>query len=186
MIATPTEIKFPALGDTSNWVLEVFGDAGFRSLPDKVSSCGGQVIILRDSSTNHACVLNWKGRKLRRVVTSSTAAETLASNEAVSEVIFLKSLLGELFGAEAINIPVNLYTDSDNLRKNVHTTAMVDDPRLRTEIACLKESLQNGEVNNFFLIPGKKMLANCMTKRGASAKDLLEIIRSGYMLDPLV
>ena len=185
MIATPTEMKFPALGNMSNWVMEVYGDAGFRSLPDKISSCGGQAVILRDSTTNHACVLNWKGRKLRRVVNSSTAAETLASNEAVSEVIFLKSLLSEIFGADAFKIPVNLYTDSNNLKKSVHTTSMVDDPRLRTEIACLKESLEKGEVNDFVLIPGNKMLANCMTKKGASAKDLLECLRSGYLSNPM-
>ena len=185
MIASPTEMKFPALGEMCNWVMEVYADAGFRSLPDCVSSCGGQVVLLRDSITNHACVLSWRGRKLRRIVSSSTAAETLASNEVVSEVIFLKSLLSELCGEDAFKIPVNLYTDSNNLKKAVHSTSMVDDPRLRTEIACLKESLEKGEINNFLLIPSNKMLANCMTKKGASAKDLLETIRSGYLLNPI-
>ena len=77
MIATPPQKWNSQL--MSNWVMEVYGDAGFRSLPDKISSCGGQAVILRDSTTNHACVLNRKGRKLCRV-NSSTAAKTLASN----------------------------------------------------------------------------------------------------------
>ena len=185
MIASTTEMKFPKLGDLNNWVIEAFADAGFRSLPDQVSSCGGQVILVRDTNTNNACVMGWKGKKLKRIVTSSTAAETLASNQVISEIIFVKALLGEFYGPDASNIKVNLYTDSNNLYNAVHSTSMVEDPRSRTEIASLKESLNKEEVNNFLLVPSNKMLANCMTKKGASSKELLDAIRNGYLQDPL-
>ena len=185
LLASTTEIRFPCLGNMSKWVMEVFADAGFQSLPDHMSSCGGQVVFVRDSDTNFACVLSWKARKLRRVVTSSTAAETLALNEVISEVIFLKSLLSEIYGTDIHKIPTNLYTDSKNVMKAVHSTSMVDDPRLRTELACIKESLEKGEITNLFHILSTKMLANCMTKKGASAKDLLGVLRNGYLLDPL-
>ena len=56
--------------------MEVYADAGFKSLPDGVSSSGGQVVLMRNSNTNATCVLNWEARKLRRIVTSSTTAET--------------------------------------------------------------------------------------------------------------
>ena len=49
------------MGDMSSWVIEVFGDAGYHSLPDKVSSCGGQVVMVRDTLSNNACVLSWRG-----------------------------------------------------------------------------------------------------------------------------
>ena len=185
MLASTTEIRFPYLGDCAHWSMEVYADAGFKSLPDKVSSCGGQVVFMRNSQTSASCVLSWKARKLRRIVTSSTAAETLASNEAVSEVIFLKALLGEIFGSCITEIPVNLYTDSKNVLKTVHSTSMADDPRLRTEIACLKESIEKKEVTSLILLPSEKMLANCMTKKGASAKTFLEVLRNGKLLDPL-
>ena len=65
-------------------------------------------------------------------------------------------------------------------------TSMVDDPRKRTEIACLKESLENKEITNFRLVPGAKMLANCLTKKGASSKELLQVIRSGLLKKTLL
>ena len=126
----------------SSWVIDAYADAGYRSLPDKVSSCGGQVVVIRDTLSKTACVLSWRGRKLKRIVTSSTAAETLALNDVVSEVIFTKSLLGEIFGSGVSKIPVNLYTDSKNVQRAVNSTSMVEDPRLRIDMACLHESLE--------------------------------------------
>ena len=140
------------------------------------------MVLLRDLDSDAVCVLSWRGRKLRRIVTSPSAAETLASNEGVSEVIFIKTLLGEYFGVDnAIKIPVHLYTDSRNLQKSVNSTAMVDCPRLRTEIAVLKESLEKGEVDVLKRVESKEMIANCLTKQGASAKGLLQVIQTGHM-----
>ena len=183
--ASTTEMKFSALGNMSDWVIEAFADAGYRSLPDGLSSCGGQVVVIRDSKSNSACVLSWRGRKLRRIVTSSTAAETLALNDVVSEIVYLQAVLSEIFGDAIVKIPINVYTDSSNVKKAVHSTAMVDDPRLRTEIAILKESLEKGEITRLVCIPGKHMIANCMTKRGASGKDLLGVLNNGRLSDPL-
>ena len=127
--------------------------------------------------------MSWRGRKLKRIVTSSTAAETLALNDVISEVVFIKAVLGEILG-EVIEMPVHVYTDSKNVKKAVYSTSLVDDPRLRTEIAVLGESIEKGEISKLVCIPGKKMIANCMTKRGASGKDLLDILRNGYLADP--
>ena len=118
MVASTTEIKFPALGPLNNWVMEVYADAGFRSLPDGVSSCGGQVVTIRDSNSNNTCVMSWRGRKLKRIVTSSTAAETLALNDVISEVVFIKAVLSEIVG-EMNEMPVHVYTDSKNVKKAV-------------------------------------------------------------------
>ena len=41
-----TEMKFLNLGPVEKWTIEGHGDAGYISLPDKVSSCGGQVIVI--------------------------------------------------------------------------------------------------------------------------------------------
>ena len=182
MVASSSQIKFPALGDISKWVVEAYGDAGIRTLPDNVSSCGAQVVLIRNKDSDEVCTLSWKGRKLKRVVTSSTASETLALNDVVSKIISLKALMCELCGPDVDGIPVNLYTDSKNLVNAVNSTSMVEDPRLRLEVASLKESLQKGEVTSLIHIPGRNMLANCMTKRGASAKDLLQVIRSGRLV----
>ena len=59
-----------------------------------------------------------------------------------------------------------IFTDSKNLWKAVQTTALVDDPRLRTDLAALKESLENKEITKINRIPGSEMLADCLTKKG--------------------
>ena len=76
-------------------------------------------------------------------------------------------------------MPVHLNTDSKNVQKSVNSTAMVEDPRLRTEIAVLKESIEN----MLKRVHSKTMIANCLTKRGASAERLLKLIRTGYLED---
>ena len=48
----------------------------------------------------------------------------------------------------------------------------------------LSESIEKGEINKLVCIPGKTMVANCMTKKGASSRDLLDILRNGYLADP--
>ena len=125
------------------------------------------------------------GRKLKRIVTSSTAAETLALNDVISEVVFIKAVLSEIVG-EMSEMPVHVYTDSKNVKKAVYSTSLVEDPRLRTEIAVLGESIEKGEIDKLVCIPGKKMVANCLTKKGASSRDLLDILRNGYLADPSV
>ena len=44
-------------------------------------------------------------QKIRRVVSSSTAAEALAANEALDEMVYIKGILEELFGPNADSIP---------------------------------------------------------------------------------
>ena len=37
---------FPDLGDIEEWSVVGYGDTGIKSLPDKMSSCGGQVVMI--------------------------------------------------------------------------------------------------------------------------------------------
>ena len=39
--------------------------------------------------------------------------------------------------------------------------------------------MREGEVNKVTWCPGKKQLADCMTKRGAASWDLMEVFRTG-------
>ena len=70
-----TQMIFPNMGPVNEWTLQAYGDGAHKSLPDKISSCGGQVIIVSNKVRNLQCVVSWRSRKLRRVVSSSTAAE---------------------------------------------------------------------------------------------------------------
>ena len=97
-----SEMSFPELGSPEDWSIEGYGDAGYKSLPDKVSSCGGHVILLCNKIRGVSCVVNWRSRKLKRVVSSSTAAESLAINDCLDELFYVKFVLIELLGKQAI------------------------------------------------------------------------------------
>ena len=175
-----TTMTFPDLGNISNWVMEGFGDAGFKSLPDQMSSCGGKVILLKNKVSGAACIVSWRSKKLKRLALSSTAAEALAATDLVSEMIYVKGILEEMMGGP-LDIPVVAFTDSKNLWKACHTTALVDDPRLRIDVVVLKECIEKGELVDIKLVPGNEMIANCLTKKGASARELMRILHKGLL-----
>ena len=54
-----TTMKFVDLGSVDDWVLEGYGDAGFKSLPDKLSSCCGYVILLTNKKTEMSSILDY-------------------------------------------------------------------------------------------------------------------------------
>ena len=173
-----TEMKFPNLGSISEWTLQGYGDAGYKSLPDQVSSCGGQVVLITNKKKGLKCIVSWRCRKLRRVVSSSTAAEALSLNDTLDELVFVKEVLKELLGECAAGIPVELFTDSRNLYRSMMSTSLVDNPRLRTEVAKIQESLKKGEMHKLWQIPGQDMIADSLTKKGASVEKLLNILHS--------
>ena len=174
-------MTFPNLGPVKDWTIAGHGDAGYRSLPDKVSSCGGQVVIIENRKLRTRCVVSWKAKKIKRVVSSSTAAEALALNDTVNEMVYIKEVLKEVFGEQAALIPMEVTTDCKNLYKSVMSTSLNENLRLRTDVTKLQEILKIGEISKLYLVPGSEMLADCLTKRGVSSEKLKLILRKGRL-----
>ena len=178
-----TKMFFPRLGSLSELTFVGYGDAGIKSMPDKLSSVGGQVILLSDNSKGLACVLNWRSKKLVRKVISSLAGEALAMVAAIGEMVYNKAILKQVYGDVIDNIPVVMFTDSRNLYEAVHSTALVDDAWLIPDIAVIKDALGNGTITCLRRVSSDNMLANCLTKAGASAEQLLAVVQTGkYVL----
>ena len=178
--ATSTKMIIPDLGEIEDWVLVGHGDAGIKSLPDKMTSCGGQVILLCNRVTDKCCVLLWRSKKIIRKVTSSLAGETLAMIATIGEVVYIKAVLREVYGKRVEDVPTIIVTDANNLNEAVHSTSLVDDAWLRTDIAAIKDALETGVVTIVRKVGKEDMLADCLTKPGASAIGLLEVLRTGH------
>ena len=140
-----TIMFFPDLGEMKDWRLVGFGDAGIKSLPDNLSSCGGQVVLLANEKEKKACILNWKSKKLVRKVASSLAGEALAMIAVMGSCIYFKALLKDMFGPKMKEVSIIVYTDSRNLARAVHTTSFVEDEWLIVDIAGAKDALEKGE-----------------------------------------
>ena len=67
--------------------------------------------------------------------------------------------------------------------ENVYSTKLVDDKRL---IDAISESLARNEIREIKCCPGKDHLADCMTKRGASGYNLLNVLKEGRMPEDII
>ena len=89
----------------------------------------------------------------------------------------MKLVLMELLGKQAMAVPVHLFTDSRNLFKAVESSTLVENPRVRADIAKVKESLREKELSAWHHVSGKDMLADVLTKKGAPGFKLLNVLR---------
>ena len=167
---------FPDLGEIKDLKLVVFSDASHANLPDGVSSAGGFIIFLVGSN-KRCCPLAWEAKKIRRVVKSTLAAETLSLVEALDMAFYLGSILSEIL---SIKIPIECQVDNKSLHENLHSTKNVTEKRLRIDLASVKEMLQKGEVEDIKWVESAHQLSDCFTKRGVPAGKLLNILNTGY------
>ena len=84
-------LQFQPLDCADGFTIECYGDASFGNLPEGGSQ-GGLVIFLVDSH-GVKCPLAWQSKKVRRVVKSALAAETLALLDAAETGVYLATLL---------------------------------------------------------------------------------------------
>ena len=75
--------------------------------------------------------------------------------------------------------PIVAFTDNRPLYKNIHSTTMTQEYRLRIDLAAIKEMLIKQEVMSFSWVDKSKQLADCLTKFGASPLLLLSVLETG-------
>lgn len=119
----------------------MFSDASHANLPDGASSAGGHVIFL--VGERNSCILNWCSKKIKRVVRSTTAAESLALSEALDDVIYLREILCELLQLGVMEIHVEPNIDNKNLHGLIHLTKVISEKnyelKLQRSMKCCPE-----------------------------------------------
>ena len=120
----------------------------------------------------------WKSNTIKRVVRSTLAAETCSAVNGLDAAYFISKIIQEMLGYP---IPIVAYTDNKPLHKNVHSTTMVQEHRLRIDMAAIREMLSNQELHAFSWVDNSKQLADCLTKRGANSLTLLSVLETGKL-----
>ena len=59
---------------------------------------------------------------------------------------------------------------------------MVDEHRLRVDLAAVKEMIIKGELKSLSWIPNNLQLADSLTKRGCNSLSLLSVLENGRFL----
>lgn len=166
------KIVFPKMKNIENCQLVCYSDASWANLPSEGSQ-GGMLIMLRDEDGNQ-CPIHWQSRKIRRVVKSTLAAETLALLDCAEEACHIANMISDILGTPKLKVSCEV--DNKSLVEALYSKKQVDGKRLRVEIAILQEMMSMGEISKVEWIPTASQLANSLTKGGTSTKALLEAV----------
>ena len=162
------KLHFPTMPCIKDCYLECYTDASFANLHDS-SSQGGFIISLCNNKQER-CPVYWESRKIKRVVKSTLAAETLALIDGAETAVYIQKLIEEI--CDGVKIPIICYTDNKSLVDVLESRKNVDDRRLRVDMAVLKDMLLSEDISSIRWVSTSHQLANSLTKRGASAVQL--------------
>ena len=178
---TKMAIKYQHLGPNEDLSLMVFSDASLGNLKDGGSQ-GGFFILLVGKSGKFSPIW-WSSRKIRRVVRSTLAAETLAMADAINVALFLSTLYSELVTGNANGdiLPLICVSDCKSLVDAVKSSKFVTEKRLRIEMSGIKELVNGGRITKFLWCESKKQLADCLTKSGSSSLLLRKTLSDGII-----
>ena len=173
-----SQICIPNLGNLDKLSIVAYSDASFANLEDGGSQ-GGYIIFVVGDKGNYF-PLHWQSRRVRRVVKSTQAAETLAMVDMAEACIFYRTFICELLHIENLSkIPVVCKTDNSGMYECVHSSTQALDKRLRIEISILREMLRKKEIDEITWIPTNCQIADSLTKRGVPSYKILNKV-SGH------
>ena len=90
----------------------------------------------------------------------------------------LTSFLQEVVGVTS-GFAIVLRTYNISLEQSVHSTNSLSDKRTEMDVSIVREMLEKGEVKEVEWVPTEQQLADCLAKKGASSKKLLQAL-SGH------
>lgn len=178
-------IKFQPMDLVTDELKIIFySDASLGNMPNGKDSGRGYIIFLVNQEYKMN-VISWASNKIRRVTHSTFAAETLGCSDAMSSAISCRQLLCELLfnDPRSTIIPIIGLVDSRQLYDHINSTKQCAEKRIRLDVAEIQEAIQTKEIENIFWVPTQKMLADCLTKKGACPKSLLEVLDRGFSSD---
>ena len=166
------KISFPIIDNMEECFLQCYSDASFANLSDSGSQIG--FVIFLSSRNGARCPIYWQSKKARRVIKSTLAAETMALIEGAETAIYISHIISDMLECPARKI--HCFVDNKSLVDTLYSSHKVEEKRLRVDMAVFQDMMGRGEVTSVSWVDTEGQLANCLTKRGASAVRLMEVI----------
>ena len=170
------KIVYPNLGEPTEMKVVIYGDGSHASLMSGASQ-GGNIVFL--TGEGRAAPVTWKSKRLDRVTKSPLATEISAVADAADNGYLVAAMAKELFCLQSLP-EIELHTDSFSLKEHLDSKKIISDPRLRVDIARLREMNDMKEVK-FKWVPSGQQLADCLTKKGASTDLLRSVLATGVL-----
>ena len=123
--------------------------------------------------------VSWQSNKIKRIVDTSLAAECISLVEGLKEAVHIRELIEEVYSLKEKSVPVEAIIDNKGTVDAIHSTTAVSDKRLRRDISSIKQMMNTKEITRATWCRGKEQIADCLTKSGAPAWNLLQVFQSG-------
>ena len=169
--AVETSLFLPKV-NLNNFKLICYTDAAHGNLPDGGSQAG---LYLELVSENKRAPIHWQSKRVRRVVKSSMAAETLSLVEGVETAILIRKFINEILFLNQRNICIEVITDSKSVFDAAYGTNQLLDKGQRINMALLRETITLKEVELKW-VPSGEQLANVLTKKDCESRTMLSRI----------
>ncbi len=168
----------PTSTDHASFILDIISD-GATATAAETKGREGHIIFRRCGNTVHP--IQWSARYLRRVARSSATAEILAAAEAMSNGLYIKSIMLEL----KLPTLAELTVDSTSLL-SLSTTVKEPEERLnKVDLAAIREAYDDGALHAVHWCPGQKLVADALTKDNRNtAAILLDALDTGTHARP--
>ena len=164
--------------DIFNMAIVIYNDSLFGNLSGDGSQ-GGFITYLVDNQEN--CMpLMWQSKRLKCVVKSAMAAETLIQVEAAEAGFWISNIITEIYNLKQ-NVLAECRTDSCRLYDAVHSIRAITDKRLRIDIALLQEMLLKKKISRTKWIASHEQIADCLTKQEASSNNLISTLQDAKL-----
>ena len=173
----------PDIGNVKGATLIVYADSSHANLVNGGSQ-GGFIVFLKGEN-GKSVPLIWTSHKLKRVVKSAKAAETMALQDASECAILIKTIILEIFDFDESLIPITCFCDNKSVVDAIHSTTTNDDKRSYIDICTLRDLLEKEEINDFIWIESQENPADCLTKATASSELTMQLVQGSSQLPGL-
>ena len=135
--------------------------------------------MLWNAVSKRCAIIDWQANKIKRVVRSTLAAETLSLCDGLENALHMRDILCSIW-TESEKVKIVGIVDNLSLIAAVSSTTSVTDKRLRHDIGSIKEMLDNGDISQLKWVPGQLQLADILTKLGVNDSNILRVCWGGY------
>ena len=157
----------PLAGGLTSLRMKIFSDASLGNMPG-MKSQSGQLFALstvKETGTFTANVIHWRSNRIKRVVRSTFAAETLSAVDAADHGVAARAMIQEWVNSSPDSIPIELFTDCRSLKDASDAIApRALEKRLEMDLISLKEVLSEGLIACITWIPTALQIADALTK----------------------
>ena len=167
-------LRYSKIGNINDLKISVFTYASFA---------GSYLIFLSTgfklNRETPCCPLSWQSIKIKRKVTSTREAETLAVREGLEEALVILSKMTGILNKKKEQIKIEAFVDNDDTYKAIYSTKQTVKGRMMIDMGVIKDLVESKEVEQISWISKDYQLADSLTKQGASTKDLLWTLNEG-------